>query len=103
MFQKVDDLLGFDRSLINPEKEIPHGNPGNGSQIVPVKRVLKNWSLPLGRPSADTMRLLAHSTFIDKHYRSTLFTGFFFKLDQPVFFQRAISASFLSMALPMGF
>jgi hypothetical protein len=100
--EEVDNLFGFHGAVIQPEVEVPEGNPGDRRQIVPVEVVLKDRRLASRSPSAGAMRLLGKATFVDKDYRAAFPTRFFLMAGQCFFFHWVIASSSRSKARPTG-
>jgi hypothetical protein len=77
MLKKQNHLLAPDGLLEDLEIEVPHGDPGDDREGLPVEVMLQDGSLSAGRPGAATMRTLAQTAFVDEDDRAPFFAGFF--------------------------
>lgn len=102
VFQKLDHLRGLDAPREKPEVEIPDGDAGDGRQAFPVERILQHRRLATWSPRADSMRSLAQTALVDKHYGSGLLEGFFFISGQRTRFHRWMAGSSRWVARPTG-
>src|SRR5678815_4327911 len=66
--------------------------------MLPVEMILKNRGVSFRRPSPATVRPLAQSALVNKHYRAFFPLSFFLSLDQRFFFHRSIFSSSRSNA-----
>lgn len=102
MAQKIDDLFGFDRAVIQTKVKVPERNPGNRREIIPVEMVLEDGRLTARSPRAGPMGLLRKTAFIHEYYRPPFPAGFFLMAGHCFFFQWVIAPSFRSRARPTG-
>jgi len=102
VFQKLDDLRGFNASRKQPEIKAPDGNSGHGRKAFPVERILQHGSLAPGSPRANPVGSLAQTAFVHKHYSAPLLLGFFFNSGQRTRFQRLMADSLRWLARPVG-
>jgi hypothetical protein len=102
MRKKVNHLTTADTAGIEPKIELPPRHSCHRRERLPIERILYYRRLSPRRPSSTTVRALAQSAFVDKHYRAALPLGFFLSCGQRFFFQCSIEASFRSRARPVG-
>ena len=102
VLQKLHHFGTANRSRKQAKVKIAPRHSSHRAQMLPVKVVLQNGSLPPGRPSPTTMGLFAQPALVHKDYRSTLALGFFLSLGQRFFFHRSIFPSSRSNALRAG-
>jgi hypothetical protein len=89
-------------SFIEPEVELPLGDPRGDGEVVPVELVLKNGRNPTWGPGAYPMGALTQAAFVYEDDDPALFLGFFLSSGQMFSFQSRIAASFRSRARPVG-
>ena|SRR5688572_14763683 len=102
VFQELHHLGATNRTGKQAKIKFSPGHSRHGRQMLPVKMILQNRRLSFGRPSPTTVRPLAQSTLVDKHYRALLPVGFFLSLGQRFFFHRSIFSSSRSNARLAG-
>ncbi len=102
VFQEINHLLGFDRTVAEAKVEVPPRQPGDGRKLLPVEVELQDRGLAFGTPCAHPVWLLAQAAFVDEDQSATLLFGFFLIRGHSTRFQRAISSSLRSRALPVG-
>ena len=66
VFQKIDHLLGLDRTGVEAKVKVPPRQPGDGRELLPVEVELQDWGLALGTPSAHPVWLLVQAAFVDE-------------------------------------
>ena len=66
VFQKINYLLGLDRTGVEAKVKIPPRQSGDGRELLPVEVELQDWGLAFGTPCAYTVWLLAQATFVDE-------------------------------------
>ena len=102
MFQELDDLRRLDASWEKAEIEVPDGYAGDGRQAFPVERKLQHRCLATRGPSANSVRSLAQTALVHKHYGSALLERFFFSSGQRTCFHRWMAGSSRWVARPTG-
>ncbi len=102
VFQKIDHLLGLDCAGIKAKVKIPPRQPGDGRELFPVEVELQDRGLAFGTPRPYPVRLLAQAAFVDEDERTPFCLGFFLMRGHSTRFQRTISTSLRSRALPVG-
>src|SRR5216683_2989923 len=102
MAEEVDHLGGMDRAGIEPEVEVPPGDPGCRREHLPVEMMLQHRGLPARRPGAHPLRPFVHSAFVDEDDRAPLAAGFFLIRGHVTLCHCRIACSSRSSALPLG-
>ena len=102
VFQEIDHLLGLDRTGVEAKVKVPPRQTGDGRELLPVEVELQDRSLAFGTPCAYPVRLLAQAALVDKEEGAPFFFGFFLMRGHSTRFQREISSSLRSRALPVG-
>src|SRR5215472_12971374 len=102
MAEEVDDFCGADGTAIEPEVEVPPGDPGRDRQHFPGEVVLQDRSLSARRPGPHPMWAFAQSALVDKDDGAPFAERFFLICGQRYFFQRPIACSSRSSARPAG-
>ena len=77
MAEEVGDFCGADGAVIEPEVEVPRGDPGGDRQHLPGEVILQDRCLSARRPGPHPMRALAQSALVDEDDGSPLAEGFF--------------------------
>src|SRR5262249_15862854 len=102
MAEEVDYFRGADGAAIEPEVEIPPGDPGDGRQHLPGEVILQDRSLSARRPGSHPIPPFAQSALVDEDDGAPLAERFFLSCGQRFFFQRRIARSSRSSARPAG-
>ncbi len=66
VFQKIDHLLGFDRTGVEAKVKVPPRQSGDGGELLPVKVELQDWGLAFRTPCAYAVWLLAQAAFVNE-------------------------------------
>jgi hypothetical protein len=66
VFQKIDHLLGLDRTGVEAKVKVPPRQSGDGRELLPVEVELQDRGLPFGTPCAHSVWLLAQTALVDE-------------------------------------
>ena len=66
VFQKINHLLGLDRTGVEAKIKVPPRQPGDGRELLPVEVELQDRGMAFWTPCAHPMRLLAQTTLVDE-------------------------------------
>ncbi len=102
MAQEVGDFRAPNSAAIEPEVEVPPGDPGRSRQHLPAEVILQDRSLSARSPSPHPMWAFAQSTLVDEDDGSPLPERFFLSCGRRYFFQYRIARSSRSSARPAG-
>lgn len=100
--QEVEDLRRFDRAPIEPEVEVPHRDPRDGRQHLPIEAQLQHRRVPAWGPGPHPVRPFTQARFVDEDDGAAFRGSVFFNVGHTVRFQRRMAASSRSRAWPVG-
>src|SRR3989304_5281355 len=104
MAQEADDVWPLEGSILDHDEQLAlRGNGTDGRQVVPTQGDLQNRRLSARGIRLDDGRQQIKARFIHKHYRSSLFSGFFSTSSHFSVRQRSIASSSRWVARSTGF